>query len=78
MDRRDFLRISSVVPAGLIRPSALTSAFAANAVPDKWRIFEVTTRVEVIKPAGVTRVWLPLPLTADTDYHKSLRSKSVV
>jgi transglutaminase-like putative cysteine protease len=72
MDRRDFLRISSVAPAGLILPSALSSAFAANAAPDKWRVFEVTTRVEVIKPAGVTRVWLPLPLTADTDYHKSL------
>ena len=26
-----------------------------------WRVFELTTRVEVLKPAGVTRVWLPLP-----------------
>src|SRR5260221_14789155 len=34
--------------------------------PGPWRTFEITTRVEVAKPAGVTRLWLPLPaLTAD-------------
>lgn len=72
MDRRDFLRVSSAVPAGLLLPSAITEALANNASPDKWRIFEVTANVEVLKPAGVTRVWLPLPLGVDTDYHKGL------
>jgi transglutaminase-like putative cysteine protease len=34
--------------------------------PGPWRTFEITTRVEVAKPAGVTRLWLPLPaVTAD-------------
>jgi transglutaminase-like putative cysteine protease len=37
-----------------------------------WRIFEVATRVEVLKPSGTTRVWLPVPLVFDTDYQKSL------
>jgi transglutaminase-like putative cysteine protease len=32
----------------------------------------VTTSVEVLKPRGATRVWLPVPLTADTDYQKGL------
>jgi transglutaminase-like putative cysteine protease len=32
----------------------------------------VTTRVEIIKPTGVSRAWVPLPLTPDTDYHKAL------
>jgi transglutaminase-like putative cysteine protease len=35
-------------------------------------VFEVTTQVEIAEPAGVTRVWLPVPLTADTDYFKNL------
>lgn len=72
MDRRDFLRISSVAPASLILPSAISSALAASAASDRWRVFEVTTQVEVLKPVGLTRVWLPVPLTADTDYFKTL------
>jgi transglutaminase-like putative cysteine protease len=28
--------------------------------------------VEVLKPAGVTRVWIPTPLTQDTPFHKTL------
>jgi transglutaminase-like putative cysteine protease len=36
-----------------------------------WRSFEVTTRVEVTKPEGTARVWLPLPLAADTDWFKT-------
>src|SRR5262249_18527967 len=41
--------------------------------PSKWRIFEVTTRAEIIGSRGaVVRVWLPLPLTPGTDYQRSL------
>jgi hypothetical protein len=32
-----------------------------NPRPGAWRTYEVTTRVEVVKPAGVTRAWLPVP-----------------
>jgi transglutaminase-like putative cysteine protease len=32
----------------------------------------VTTHVEVLQPAGRTRVWLPMPLTVDTPYQKAL------
>src|SRR5206468_6158257 len=35
-----------------------------------WRMFEVTTRVEVLKPAGVTCVWVPVPLTIETPYQQ--------
>jgi transglutaminase-like putative cysteine protease len=35
-------------------------------------VFEVTTTAEILWPAGVSRVWLPVPLTADTPYQKSL------
>jgi len=68
MQRRDFLRVSGLASASL----ALPCTFAQSPAADRWRIFEVTTRVEVLKPAGVTRVWIPTPLTADTAYLKAL------
>jgi transglutaminase-like putative cysteine protease len=36
-----------------------------------WRTFEVTTRVDILKPQGVTRLWLPIP-SVNTDWQKSL------
>lgn len=74
MNRREFIKTSTVLPMAAAAVSALpqfsVSAFAAPG--DKWRVFEVTTKVGVLKPAGVTRVWLPLPLAGDTDYQKNL------
>jgi transglutaminase-like putative cysteine protease len=70
MHRRDFLRFTGLTSAGLAFPSLVPSASAQYS--DKWRTYEVTTRVEVLKPAGVTRVWLPTPLTTDTAYLKAL------
>ncbi len=74
MNRRDFIKTTTVLPAAVAAVSALPpfSAPAFAAPGDKWRVFEVTTNVGILKPAGVTRVWLPLPLAADTDYQKSL------
>ena len=73
MHRRDFLRIAGLSASGLVLPSAVSRAFAQNPA-DLWRTFEVTTRVEVLQPAGRTRVWLPAPLTVDTPYQKALGS----
>ena len=73
MHRRDFLRLAGLPAAGLLIPSAISQAFAQSPA-DRWRTFEVTTRVEVAQSAGKTRVWLPTPLTVDTPYQKSLGS----
>src|SRR5437868_13474027 len=72
MDRRDFLRLTGMASATIMYPTLAPPAFAQQQQADKWRIFEVTTRVEVLNPAGTTRVWLPTPLTQDTGYHKTL------
>ena len=74
MDRRTLLKtaigVSTAAAAGLRLPLA---AIAAKTTSDaKWRTFEVVTRVEVIKPSGVTRAWVPMPLMPDTEYQKSL------
>ena len=75
MDRRDFLRFTGLASAGLAYSSLTSHAHAqtpALASPGNWRIFEVTTQVEVMMPLGITRVWIPTPLTQDTPFHKTL------
>ncbi len=69
MNRRAFLRTTALtsMAAGFAR---LPAVWAADA--GRWRTFEVTTRVEIAAPSGVTRAWVPLPLSEDTDYHRTL------
>ena len=71
MNRRAFVKTTAL--------ASLASGFAtvpvargASAGGDRWRAFEVTTRVEILNLAGLTRAWVPLPLTEDTNYHKTL------
>lgn len=77
MNRRSFLQHSLAVSGTLFlsgRLSAANQPSASTAAP-QWRTFEVVTKVEVLDPAGVSRVWLPLPLMADTDYFKRIDDK---
>lgn len=71
MERRAFLKQSLAVSASLAfsHIPALTRLAAADEA-EKWRTFEVTTRVEVLDPVGAVRVWVPVPLTTNTDYFK--------
>ena len=73
MERRAFLKSVGVsTAAALVGVPARSRTAAAAETASGWRTFEVTTKVEVVNPSGVTRVWLPLPLAAETDYHKAL------
>src|SRR5258708_33652148 len=38
----------------------------------RWRTFQGTTRVEVLKTSGKTRVWVPAALTSETPFQKTL------
>ncbi len=70
MKRRDFLRSTGILCAAYALPD-FGPVFAAEAPGDGWRTFDVTTRVEVLKPSGVTRVWLPAALSRDTPFQKT-------
>jgi transglutaminase-like putative cysteine protease len=70
MDRRAFIKTSVALPAA-VAVSGLPRITTAS-TPGPWRVFEVTTSAEILQPAGMTRIWLPVPLTADTPYQKSL------
>jgi len=71
MNRREFFVYTSgaVVGASLSR---VHPALAQVALPAGWRTFDVTTRVEVLKPSGTTRVWLPVALLGTTPFQRTL------
>jgi len=68
MDRRAFLKTGAAFAAA---PLPWRDSFAAAG----WHTFEVTIRAEVAWPEGASRVWLPLPLAQDTDWHRNLGSQ---
>jgi hypothetical protein len=78
MNRRTFLRGAASLPA--LAVSSRVAGFVAPAGaqqkefvprPGTWRTFEITTRVEILEPAGVTRAWLPIP-SVKSDFQKLL------
>src|SRR5690349_13748502 len=73
MKRREFLRSASVVSAAIAFPKPVR--LFAGAAPDAWRSFEVTTSVQVLKPSGVTRIWLPAALVNPTPFQKTLANE---
>ena len=74
MNRRSFLKQTLAASGGAFLAGRLPHAQQPHAAPAQstWRRFEVVTRVELLEPAGTSRVWLPLPLMRDTDYFKRL------
>lgn len=77
MDRRVFLKMTGAAPA-LAAVSSLPGVAALAGAqqneftprPGTWRTFEITTRVEVLKPVGVTRVWVPVP-AVNAEYQRT-------
>jgi transglutaminase-like putative cysteine protease len=69
MRRREFLQTIGVVSANLALSKA---SFAQGPASGGWRTFEVTTRVEVLKPSGTTRIWVPTALAGETPYQNTL------
>jgi transglutaminase-like putative cysteine protease len=72
--RRTFLKNS----AAAAMAAALPAMSFAQAAPRRlfapqsgaWRTFDVTTRVDLVKPQGAAKVWLPIP-SVNSDYQRS-------
>ena len=76
--RRTFLKNTAAAALAAALPTlnfAQTSALRSTFAPQSgsWRTFEVITRVDIPKPDGITRVWLPIP-SVNSDYQTSLES----
>ena len=72
MQRREFLWTSVAFGAGVMWPAGRSMA-AFDPSPDNgWRVFDVTTRVEVLQPEGATRAWLPLPSVQEESWIRNM------
>ena len=71
MNRRNFLQSGSIVSVSLAFAKA-GRLFSEVTTLDRWRTFQVTTRVEVLKTSGKTRVWVPAALISETPFQKTL------
>jgi transglutaminase-like putative cysteine protease len=70
MDRRQFLLNggAAALASFISKPH---SSFLFPAAPAGWRTFEVVTRIEVLKPTGATRVWVPTGLIREAPYQRT-------
>jgi transglutaminase-like putative cysteine protease len=70
MNRRRFLQSGTAAAALASLPRmSFAQQLPFEPKPGAWRTFEIATRVEVLKPAGVTRAWVPVP-SVDGEYQK--------
>jgi transglutaminase-like putative cysteine protease len=74
MNRRHFLRSAGAVSASFVFPQS-RSLLAETPSSKVWRTFEVKTSVEILKPSGTTRVWLPAALLNKTPFQTTLSNE---
>ncbi len=65
--------VSPWVPAINFAQTASSAERQFTPKPAAWRTFEVTTRVDIAKPQGATRLWLPVP-SINSEWQQSLES----
>jgi len=83
MDRRTFIKAASLSAAALaaprfslaaeggLNPTAATGGFNPSPA-NGWRVFEVTSRIELSAASGAPRLWLPLPSVEDAAWVKPM------
>ena len=74
MERRSFLKIAASLPLAGTLGSGLARAASPWDNGTEWKKFEITTRVELPAMKQGAKVWLPMPLSVDTDYFRSMGS----
>lgn len=74
MNRREFLRANSSICAGWALSKAVP-VLADSPGAGGWRTFEVVTKVELLQPNGVSRIWLPAPLIRNTPYQNTISTR---
>ncbi|AZG16007.1 transglutaminase-like domain-containing protein [Cupriavidus pauculus] len=86
MDRRAFLRLGAAIPATLgatgIAPAfAATSTPAATATPDAfpatagWRVYELTTDIQLPAASAPATVWVPMTAGQLGDYQRTVSNE---
>ncbi len=74
-DRREFLKAGMAFTFAAEWPTLARADVSFDPAPGTWRNFQVTTRLEIAKPDGITQAWIPLPSVNEKDWIKSGDSK---
>jgi hypothetical protein len=72
MKRREFLRGGATLAAAAALPRGALADAPFTPRPQAWRKYEVTTRVEIVKPGARVKAWLPLPAVAEPGWSEPL------
>lgn len=72
MSRRSLLKSCVAVTGTALLPNAVRARQEFDPRPGPWRTYEVVTRVELRRPTGTTRVWVPLPSMDEPSWVASL------
>ena len=67
MYRREFLKYTGAATAAAALPW-----HGALAATDGWKTYEIVSRVEILNARGVSRAWVPLPLTQETAWFRAI------
>jgi transglutaminase-like putative cysteine protease len=71
IDRRNLLKAGVALTFASELPTLARADVNFDPAPGTWRHFAVVTRLEIVKPAGVTQAWIPLPSVNQKDWIKS-------
>jgi len=69
MKRRTFIQAAAATPLLAALPRAFAQQLPFQPQPGPWKTYEIVTRVDVMKPAGLTQAWIPLP-SVNGDYQR--------
>lgn len=75
MNRRTFIQLAGIPLTGAAVGSG--RQLATQSKSDRWRTFEMKTQVEVLRPSGTTRVWLPKTLIRKTAFQRPLAEELI-
>src|SRR6202451_3886739 len=71
MHRREFLKAGVALTFAAEWPALARADVNFDPTPGRWRNFQITTRLEIAKPARFPRAWIPLPSVNQKDWIKS-------
>ncbi|MSQ64462.1 MAG: twin-arginine translocation signal domain-containing protein, partial [Betaproteobacteria bacterium] len=70
LDRRRFLKTTAAAAA----VASMPWREAMGQTSGEWRGYEIATRMTILRPQGISRAWIPLPMMDETEWHRPVGS----